>query len=356
MPIVVCALRRNWRGSDREQLAQGKKPKYDNYYRDKNIGHSAKNFVVRFKNPLQGKTSFVDLIRGRIEMNNEELDDLIIARADGTPTYNLCAVVDDLKMGITHILRGDDHIVNSVRQLNIYQALAAKPPQFAHLPMIVNSNNERLSKRDGARDILDYRQEGLLPQALCSYLARLGWSYADKEIFTPAELIRFFDIKRIHSSPARFDEEKLAWVNRQFIQQSSAEELVQTVAEFLAEQNIAVTPQPPLSSIIALHKERCASLRELATDISFYYRAPAAYEKIGYEKHITAETATYISSFQQKLSTNADWSASFIKEKIDETIKTHRLGFPQLGMPLRLALCGKDSSPAIHQVAASVGG
>lgn len=338
-----------------QQLAQGKKPKYDGYYRDKGIGGDAKNFVVRFKNPLKGKTAFNDLIRGTIEIDNEELDDLIIARADGTPTYNLCVVVDDIAMGITHILRGDDHLANSLRQANIYQALKAKPPYFAHLAMILNSDNKRLSKRDGARDIRAYEEQGILPESLRSYIARLGWSHGDKELFTQTELIELFDINRIQTAAARFDEDKLLWVNQQFIQHMPIDQLAAQISVILKQRKIELSSRLSLVGILEIHRPKANSLLELADDIEFYYVAPTAYETNQYDKHITAKTSSYLLALEQRLNQCNSWSAETIKEALDGTVSSHQLRFPQLAMPLRLALCGKGSSPAIHEVAALLG-
>ena len=339
----------------RKQRARGEKPKYDGYYRDKNIGAAAKHFVVRFKNPLTGTTAYHDLVRGAVRMSNEELDDLVIARADGSPTYNLCAVVDDIAMGITHILRGDDHIVNSCRQLNIYAALGAKPPRFAHLPMIINDKGERLSKRDGAKDVLDYKEAGVLPAALCSYLARLGWSHGEQEIFSPRELIQLFDVRKIHLSPAGFDEKKLHWVNQYFIRNTAAESLATPVAEIRMAQGMPLAEQPRLADIIAVHKERCSDLRDLAQAISFYYTPPQSYEQTSYAQHIGADTPAHLSALRRQLDRCPEWSAAAIKEAIETSAQILGLGFPQIAMPFRLALCGCGSSPAIPQVAALLG-
>lgn len=338
-----------------QQLAQGKKPKYDGYYRDKNIGPDAKDFVVRFKNPLKGKAQFKDLIRGTIEIENEELDDLVIARADGSPTYNLCAVVDDIAMGITHILRGDDHLVNSLRQINIYQALKAEPPKFTHLPMILNSDNQRLSKRDSAQDIRSYQQQGILPEALRSYIARLGWSSGDKELFTQAELIALFDINKIQTSPAHFAEDKLLWVNQQFIHNMPLEKLTSYILTILKQKSIKLSPQLPIDAIVALHRPRANTLLELADDIVFYCVPPSSYETAQHSKHITAATASRLLALQQQFNRCDPWSAEAIKKTLNNTASSHQLRFPQLAMPLRLALCGKASSPAIAEVAALLG-
>ena len=337
-----------------KQKKRGEKPKYDGYYRDKNIGSDAKNFVVRFKNPLGGTSSFHDSIRGSIEMDNEELDDLVIARADGSPTYNLCAVADDIEMGITHILRGEDHIVNSLRQLNIYKALNAETPQFAHLPIIINNEGRRLSKRDGAQDILDYKEAGILPAALCSYLARLGWSHGDQEIFRSEELISLFDIKNVHPSPASFDEKKLNWMNQYFIQHEKNEDLSESVREIL-KMRPSLTDKTRLEDIIAVHKEACSNLQQLADSISFYFVAPQTYEPKTYAKFIQRETLSYLKTLQRQLDECPEWSAEKIKEAMEMVMQTTKVRFPQLAMPFRLALCGTGSSPAIHKVAALLG-
>ncbi len=246
-----------------EQTANKEKPRYDGLCRDrKEAGEGA--YVIRFRNPTDGVVEFNDLIRGPVVFANTELDDLIIARSDGTPTYNFTVVVDDWDMKVTHVIRGDDHVNNTPRQVNILHALGATPPLYAHVPMILGSDGKRLSKRHGAVSVMQYREEGFLPEALLNYLARLGWSHGDQEIFSIAELIEFFDIKDINRSPAAFNTEKLLWLNQHYIKTSAPEHVAKELSWHMQQLHIDVTQGPPLSELIKAQAERAKTLREMA--------------------------------------------------------------------------------------------
>lgn len=339
-----------------EQMKHGNKnPKYDGRHREANLGTDSKNYVIRFKSPQAGEVSFTDIVQGEVKVANGELDDMVLLRADGSPTYNFCAVVDDIDMGITYVLRGDDHLRNSLRQCNLYQALEVIPPQFAHLPMILNQQGARLSKREGADDLLNYRAKGILPDALCSYMARLGWASGDKELFTRTELLELFELSGIQKSPAGYDETKLLWMNNNFITQSTAEELLLLLN--------AWKPSPPpspniglnINKAINLHKDRCDTINQLADEIGFYYNAPTSYNQEGYSKFINAESLTALSAFKDKLSDATEWEADVIKTLLKDTLAVHNLKFPQLAMPLRLAITGSTNSPPIDRVVEILG-
>ena len=361
-------------------------PKYDGRHRDSNLGPDTKDFVVRFKAPQDGEVAFTDLVQGEIRVSNEELDDLVLLRADGTPTYNFCAVVDDLEMGVSHVIRGDDHLRNSLRQCNLYNALGsysalgdynalgdhnalgdynalgdAKLPQFAHLPMILNQEGKRLSKREGADDVLNFRSKGVLPAALCSYMARLGWSAGDQEIFSRAELLDKFELKAVQKSPASYDETKLLWMNNSFIKATDNKDLEEAVQGHLtsdsglSEEEIA-DADANLPDIIGLHKDKASNLKDLAAEIVFYFKAPADYDADASEKFINADALAVLGELQSELSNDAsDWQAEPIKTLIQAKVAEHRLKFPQLAMPLRLALTGTGNSPSIDLVLELIG-
>jgi len=271
------------------QRARGEKPRYDGRWRPepgKTLPTPPEGIkpVVRFKNPLHGATTWDDMVKGRIVFENSELDDLIIARADGTPTYNFCVVVDDLDMGITQVIRGDDHVNNTPRQINILKALGATLPQYAHVPMILGSDGERLSKRHGAVSVMQYAEDGFLPEALINYLARLGWSHGDEEVFSVQQFIEWFDLRHISKSAAQFNPEKLRWLNQHYIKLADNTRLTDLVGKHLAERGVQVSDAPKLEAVVALYKERAATLLELADEaeafISKYTRRRSCWIRI----------------------------------------------------------------------------
>ena len=342
-----------------EQKQRGENPKYDGRHRESNLGEDTQKFVIRFKNPLDGDVNFTDLVQGEVKVSNSELDDMVIIRADGSPTYNFCAVVDDMDMGITHIIRGDDHLRNSLRQCNLYDAFGVKRPHFAHLPLILNAKGGRLSKREGSYNILDYKARGILPQSLCSYMARLGWSHGDQEIFTMKELTELFDLAAVQKSPAQYDETKMLWVNRDYIMSQSNPELAPVMFPMLRAklpQEMADKPSN-LEAIIGLHKERCDDLNTLADEIIFYYEAPE-YAKEEATRIITAENLPAVKQLRAKLDLLelTDWDALAIKSIIKELLaQDAKLKFPDIAMPLRLAITGTTSSASIDKVAELLG-
>jgi glutamyl-tRNA synthetase len=314
--------------------------------------------VVRFKNPQDGVVAWDDLVKGRIEIANNELDDLIIARADGTPTYNFCVVVDDSDMGITQVIRGDDHVNNTPRQINMLMALAAldariKIPQYAHLSMILGSDGQKLSKRHGAVSVMQYDEDGYLPEAVLNYLARLGWSHGDDEVFSKQQFCEWFDLDHITPSAAQFNTEKLNWLNAHYIKQASTDYLVVDITKRLARLNVVVTQQPALSAVIYLYKERVNTLNELAANIAYFYQKPVI-DPAAAEKHLTADIKPVIAALAASLK-GIDWQAEHIHHAINEVVTQHQLKFPKVAMPLRVMLTGIAQSPSIDQVMALLG-
>ncbi|MGB7815695.1 MAG: glutamate--tRNA ligase [Methylotenera sp.] len=340
------------------QMHQGLKPRYDGRWRPE----SGKTLpvipqdipsVVRFKNPQTGVVAWDDLVKGRIEIANAELDDLIIARADGTPTYNFCVVVDDWEMGITQVIRGDDHVNNTPRQINLLQALGATVPQYAHLSMILGDDGQKLSKRHGAVSVMQYHEDGYLPEAVLNYLARLGWSHGDAEIFNMQQFCEWFDLDHITPSAAQFNTEKLNWLNAHYIKEANIDVLADDIAGRLKKLGIVVQAQPKLQDVLALYRERANNLNQLAKDVAYFYALPQAHAA-DVEKHITAEIKPVIATLSKKLA-NINWSAEAIYEAINAVVTQYQLKFPKVAMPLRVMLTGMAQSPSIDQVMALLG-
>jgi len=340
------------------QMQQGLKPRYDGRWRPeegKVLPASPKDVppVIRFKNPKDGHVVWNDLVKGEISIANQELDDLIIARADGTPTYNFCVVVDDWEMGITQVIRGDDHVNNTPRQINMLKALGATIPQYAHLSMILGDDGQKLSKRHGAVSVMQYHEDGYLPEAVLNYLARLGWSHGDDEIFSMQQFCEWFDLDHITPSAAQFNTEKLKWLNAHYIKLASNDYLVKDITERLAKLNVAVSTQPSLSAVIDLYKERVNTLNELAAGIAYFYQKPVI-DQAAAEKHLTADIKPAMAKLAELLSA-ADWQAEAIHHAINEVVTQFQLKFPKVAMPLRVLLTGIAQSPSIDQVMALLG-
>ena len=340
------------------QTLAGAKPKYDGKWRPeagKTLPKIPKDTppVIRFKNPQTGVVAWDDLVKGRIEIANSEMDDLIIARADGTPTYNFCVVVDDYEMGITQVIRGDDHVNNTPRQINMLLALGASIPQYAHLSMILGDDGQKLSKRHGAVSVMQYSDDGYLPEAVLNYLARLGWSHGDAEIFNMQQFCEWFDLDHITPSAAQFNTEKLNWLNAHYIKEANIHELAGDIATRLAKGNIDVKLQPKLQDVLGLYRERANNLNQLAADIAYFYATPqASVEDV--EKHITPDVKPALQTLAEKLTT-IDWNAEAIHAAINAVVTQYALKFPKLAMPLRVMLCGIAQSPSIDQVMAILG-
>src|SRR5450631_3877636 len=294
------------------QTARGEKPRYDGRWRDRTDSAAGVAPVVRFKNPLSGEVVVDDVVHGRVVFQNTELDDLIIARSDGTPTYNFCVVVDDMDMEITHVIRGDDHLNNTPRQQNMLVALGRKPPVYAHLPMILGSDGAKLSKRHGAVGVLHYRDEGFLPEAVLNYLVRLGWSHGDQEIFSIEEMIRLFDITDVNKSASAFNWEKLAWLNQQYMMHAPAARLVQPLRWQLDREGVQTNDDARLEQIVLAQRERAKTLKEMAVNSLFFFRSPAAYDEKAVRKHVTPEIVALLEQLSEELSRLSDWSAPAI--------------------------------------------
>ena len=309
--------------------------------------------MVRFKNPLTGKVQWQDQVKGRIEFDNAELDDLIIARPDGTPTYNFCVVVDDWDMGITHVIRGDDHVNNTPRQINILQALGAQIPTYAHLSMILGDDGTKLSKRHGAVSVMQYKEAGYLPEAVVNYLARLGWSHGDDEIFSRSQLVEWFDLDHITPSAAQFNTEKLKWLNAHYIKQMDAAALAASVRPYLVARGLSVAQGPDLAAVVALYRDRVSTLVELAEAVVPYYQAPVVDSTLA-TQHFTDLTRAALRTFKEKVA-HADWTPAALSAEIKATLAEHQLKMPQLAMPLRVAVLGTPQTPSIDAVLAVLG-
>ena len=332
------------------QRARGEKPRYDGRWRPEPgkflpSPPTGAEAVVRFRNPVDGSVVWHDLVKGQIEFANAELDDLVIARADGTPTYNFCVVVDDWDMQITHVIRGDDHVNNTPRQINILKALGANIPKYAHLSMILGDDGTKLSKRHGAVSVMEYRNEGYLPEAVINYLARLGWSHGDDELFSREQLIAWFDLSHITPSAAQFNTEKLRWVNQHYIKLADGARLAEITRPFLLQQNLDSNQGPALDSVCALIKDRVHTIKELALAAEIFYRNPQPDAAL-LAQHLTPDVLPALRELSDKFS-RLHWDKSAISAAIKETLANHQLKMPKLAMPVRLLVTGVAQTPAI---------
>ncbi|HLY96471.1 MAG TPA: glutamate--tRNA ligase [Sideroxyarcus sp.] len=337
------------------QRARGEKPRYDGRWRPdpgKTLPTPPQGItpVVRFKTPHSGVTSWNDLVKGQIAFENSELDDLIIARGDGTPTYNFCVVVDDWDMKITHVIRGDDHVNNTPRQINILKALGATVPQYAHLSMILGDDGTKLSKRHGAVSVMQYDEDGYLPEAVINYLARLGWSHGDEEVFSVEQFCQWFDLDHITPSAAQFNTEKLNWLNNHYMKLTDNERLADMVRPRLEARGIKVSGTPALAAVAGLYKERVATLNELADAAEVFYidlHPDAAL----LDAQLSAEAIPAMRDLAQQFSTVA-WETAAISAAIKEVIGKHGLKMPKLAMPLRVMLTGQTQTPSVDALVA----
>jgi glutamyl-tRNA synthetase len=337
------------------QRAKGQKPRYDGTWRPEPgktlpAPPAGVQPVVRFRNPGEGVVAWNDLVKGPVEFANTELDDLIIARQDGTPTYNFCVVVDDWDMRITHVIRGDDHVNNTPRQINILRALGAEVPQYAHLSMILGDDGQKLSKRHGAVSVMQYYDDGYLPEAVLNYLARLGWSHGDDEMFSMDEFCSWFDLDHITPSAAQFNTEKLNWLNAHYIKQASDARLAALVEPRLEARGVVVTDAPSLKAIVALYKERVSNLNELADTAEAFFTEPAPNDEL-LAQHLTPEARPALADFVAGLKDVA-WDAPAINALIKQSIGAHGLKMPRLAMPLRILLTGQAHTPSVDAVIA----
>lgn len=311
--------------------------------------------VIRFKNPLNGVTAWTDAVKGEISIPNAALDDLIIARADGTPTYNFCVVVDDMDMGITHVIRGDDHVNNTPKQINIFKALGVNPPVYAHLPMILNEQGKKISKRSGDTvAITEYDEMGILPEAILNYLARLGWAHGDNEFFTMEQFIQWFDLNDVSPSPSRMDSKKLMWINGEHIKTANNERLADLVKIRLQNKGIDVSGSLKLSDVIALVKDRAQDLNALANECAYFY-VKATPDAADLAKHWDDDAAARMARFAEKLAQLDDWHTENIHALFAPFCEAEGIKMGKLGMPLRLAVCGTAKTPSVDAVLALLG-
>src|SRR5271167_141306 len=338
-----------------EQAERREKPRYDGRWRERTDSLPEMAFVVRFKNPRAGEVVVDDVVHGRVVFQNAELDDLIIARSDGTPTYNFCVVVDDMDMQITHVIRGDDHLNNTPRQLNLLLALGATPPVYAHLPMILGSDGAKLSKRHGAVSVLQYRDEGFLPEAVLNYLVRLGWSHGDQEIFTIEEMIRLFDIRDVNKSASAFNAEKLAWLNQQHMMRVPASRIVPVLRWQLEQDGIHGADDAQLEAIVLSQRERAKTVREMALNSAFFFRPPTSYDEKAVRKHVTGDALGLLAQAAEKLAQLQAWSAPAIHELVSALAAAQGFSLGKLAQPIRLAVCGGTVSPPIDATLAIFG-
>lgn len=304
-------------------------------------------FVVRFRNPKTGSVKWVDSIRGDMEISNEEMDDMIILRSDGSPTYNFCVVIDDWEMGMTHVIRGEDHLINTAKQINIFEALGATVPTYAHCSMILGDDGKKLSKRHGAVGVMQYRDDGYLPQALINYLVRLGWSHGDQEVFTLEELFEHFDINDINNSASAFNTEKLNWMNQQYMKLLPAEEVASHLAWHFADQQVDTSNGPELTTIVELQGERVKTLKEMAEISAYFYQDFAGFDEKAAKKHLRGVAKEPLVLVQKKLSELTEWTAENIQAAINATAEELEVGMGKVGMPLRVAATGSGNSPSL---------
>ncbi|MCX7660217.1 MAG: glutamate--tRNA ligase [Caldimonas manganoxidans] len=335
------------------QMAAKQKPRYDGTWRPepgKTLPPVPEGVqpVIRFKNPIGGAVVWDDKVKGRISISNDELDDLVIARPDGTPTYNFCVVVDDIDMGITHVIRGDDHVNNTPRQINIFRALGKEPPVYAHLPTVLNERGEKMSKRNGAKPVTQYRDEGYLPDAMINYLARLGWSHGDDEIFTREQFLQWFDLDHLGKSAGQFDEAKLRWVNAQHLKMTENAKLVPLVRQQLARLGLSANDDAKLARMCGLFKDRCSTTVELAQWLAMYF-APVQPSAEDVAAHVTEAVKPALQSLREKLAT-VTWEKAALQQAIKDTIAAHGLKMPQLAIPVRVLVCGRAQTPSIDAV------
>lgn len=334
---------------------EGKKPTYDRTCRDAPDRDGDKPYVIRFKGPLAGEVSFNDLIRGTITFRCEELDDLVILRSDNTPTYNFTVVVDDALMGITHIIRGDDHINNTPRQVLIYKALNYPMPEFAHVPLIHGKDRARLSKRHGATSLLEYRNDGFLPEALMNYLSRLGWAHGDQEVFSREDLIEKFDLPNVGKSPAIFDMDKLMWLNSHYIKTLPEEDIAKRLIPFLEGLGIAVANRDFLVPIAANLKERAKTLKEMAQMAAFFFYDDVTYEEAAKQKFLTPATKPILENFLEGFRGLPSIDGDEQKKLIENIARDYNTKLVNVIQPIRVSLCGRTVSPGIFEVIGILG-
>ncbi|NYG31102.1 glutamate--tRNA ligase [Sphaerotilus montanus] len=338
------------------QMANKEKPRYDGTWRPESgkvlpAVPEGVQPVLRFKTPQGGSVVWDDKVKGRIEISNDELDDLVIARPDGTPTYNFCVVVDDIDMRITHVIRGDDHVNNTPRQIHVFRALGVEPPVYAHLPTVLNEQGEKMSKRHGAKPVTQYRDEGYLADGVVNYLARLGWSHGDDEIFSREQLIAWFNLDHLGRSAAQFDEAKLRWVNAQHMKVCDNGVLAGLVSAQFASRGLSVPADERLAAMCALFKDRCSTTVELADWLSVYF-VDVQPGEADLAQHLNEVSRPALIALRDRLAELPDWDAPSINQAIKNTIGERKVKMPQLAIPLRVLVCGRAQTPSIDAVLA----
>ncbi len=330
-----------------EAKAKGEIEKYNGLWRDRTDHPENQPFVIRFKNPLEGDVVIKDIVKGDITISNGQLDDLILARTDGTPTYNLTVVVDDWDMKVSHVVRGDDHISNTPKQINILKALGAELPEYAHIPMILGDDGKRLSKRHGAVSVMQYRDDGYLPEALLNYLVRLGWSHGDQEIFSREEMIELFDLTGCNRAPSAFNTDKLIWVNQHYMKTLAPSYVAEHLAWHMADQGIATDNGPALEEIVKVQADRVKTLKEMAAISTYFYQDFTEFDASALKKHLRPVAQKPLEVVKEKLAQLDDWSAESIHAQIDATAQELEVGMGKVGMPLRVAATGAGNSPSL---------
>jgi glutamyl-tRNA synthetase len=330
-------------------MARNEKPRYNGYYRERNEPlREDPNRVLRFRNPTEGSVIFEDLVKGRIEWSNSELDDLVLIRSDGFPTYNFAVVVDDIDMRVTEVIRGDDHVNNTPRQINIYEALGAPAPSFAHLPMILGPDGQKLSKRHGAVGVMQYRDDGFLPHAILNYLSRLGWSHGDQEIFSRDELIALFKIEDVNQSAARFDVEKLSWLNQQYLKNDPPEEVAAHLDWHLRAAGYDLAAGPAAVDVVIALRDRVHTLKEMAERARVWFEPLGEYEDAAVAKHLTDAAVAPLASMRERLADAPNWTPEAVHAALAHTAEALGLGLGKIAQPLRVAITGTQVSPSIE--------
>ena len=334
------------------QMARGEKPRYDGRWRPENAHGKTPPAgvkpVVRFRNPDSGDVGWNDLVKGPIAISNSELDDLVLARGDGVPTYNFAVVVDDIDMAITHVLRGDDHVNNTPRQINIYRALGAPLPRFGHLPMILGPDGQKLSKRHGAVSVLQYDEDGFLPEAVFNYLARLGWSHGDDEKFSRQQLIEWFDLEHVNRAPAQYNLDKLLWLNGEYMKDADDARLAALVAPRIEARGGTLAGRPALERVVALFKDRARTLKELADGALLFYGEPL-HDRALLAEHLQGASREAVRLFAER-SGGVAWERTAINGLIKQIVTELKLKMPQVAVPLRVAVTGRTQTPSIDAV------
>jgi len=330
-----------------EAKAKGEIEKYNGLWRDRTDHPADKPYVIRFKNPLDGDVIIKDIVKGDITISNSQLDDLIIARSDGTPTYNLTVVVDDWDMKVSHVVRGDDHISNTPKQINILKALGADIPEYAHIPMILGDDGKRLSKRHGAVSVMQYRDDGYLPEALLNYLVRLGWSHGDQEIFSREEMIELFDLTGCNRAPSAFNTDKLIWVNQHYMKSLAPSYVAEHLQWHMTDQGIDITNGPALEDIVKVQADRVKTLKEMAQISRYFYEEYTKFDATALKKHLRPVAQEPLEVVKAKLEELTEWNAENIHLAINATAELLDIGMGKVGMPLRVAATGTGNSPSL---------